>query len=991
MKKLLLSFSSKCLLAALAFVSIGAGAQTYSDLDATITWTVGNEEEGTVSDDAAAAVSSTSFSYGSDLSASVLTSSTLNGKFGEELLSNDMATWLPGTSNAGNSVDDMIEFSVKLKKGLTFTPTSVSYKAVKNGTDGATYSWSYTLDEVESDITDVDATTVRRDRNKDEDKAVGLDHTENISAESGARLFTFRIYISKCANNKKLSFSNIVINGKINGTKEVRSFTDFKVDFRSNPYTVSQPESGLPSSVSISGSYHDAQHGYQNTTVVVPVDGPVKFTIGACSYGSAATIKNAAGDVLATLDTKSPGCDGTTGTDKYVTWTYNVEEEETLTIDLGSYCPYFYAEACELLPDYKVVYYNTDGSVIGSEVVQGGSALAYAYSESDVTVASGKAFRGWFNSDKSTGSKVAEGTSVQANLNLYAKATTIETVSKTARFIYDLTKANFYDEDHEAISMEGGSFHDTTHGWAFSKGGSISIPVAGKAIVNISNCVYSKATATVTDANENVLASFNTIAESDGTDATIKYDGDETTLKVTFDSTAYVHKVQVFNVVDFVTVDESGYYVIPANDVNSFLLTLASVNAEGNAKIFLPDGTYDMGETVLTAISGSNISIVGQSMDNTIIVNSPLVENEGIGTTATFFITGSNTYFQDLTIQNALDYYSSGSAGRAVCIQDKGTKTICKNVKMLSYQDTYYSNNNTGKYYWEDSEIHGTVDYICGGGDAYFNRCLLVNESRQKDSKYGDDVIAAPYTDGSEWGYVFNNCTVENLAAGFSWARAWGGKPRTAFINTTLNQPNEISSTRYQLAGMNVVADKFVEYNTVDADGNVVSPASNICKFTKDSNTNEMETILTADEAAAYSLDKVFTDWTPAADAKQADIAVSLTDGVLNFTSDASYFAIFKNGEFVEIVTDKTYNLNGEDADAYTVRAANGRGGFGKAVKAGEDTAAVQDIDAADAEVVSTTIYSLSGARLASLQRGINIVVRTLSNGTTQAARVIVK
>ena len=95
MKKLLLGFSSKCLLAALAFVSIGAGAQTYSDLDATITWTVGNEEEGTVSDDAAAAVSSTSFSYGSDLSASVLTSSTLNGKFGEELLSNDMATWQP--------------------------------------------------------------------------------------------------------------------------------------------------------------------------------------------------------------------------------------------------------------------------------------------------------------------------------------------------------------------------------------------------------------------------------------------------------------------------------------------------------------------------------------------------------------------------------------------------------------------------------------------------------------------------------------------------------------------------------------------------------------------------------------------------------------------------------------------------------------------------------------------------------------------------------
>ncbi len=663
-------------------------------------------------------------------------------------------------------------------------------------------------------------------------------------------------------------------------------------------------------------------------------------------------------------------------------------------------------------PDFTLSYYDADGvTLLGTQLVEQDAEISdFAYTSANVTVASGKAFRGWSVATVSGKKKYSTSDVITADATLYALVTDIETANQTSRYEFDLNNQYFYNEDHEAFSVNDESickFHDTTHGWTIGAAGKITLLMGGKGYgyVKLGLCQYSsEGTISLVSPSGTTVASVDAKAAKDGVPAILMNDSEESgEYTLEFTAGAYLHDVTIVNMTDSPYEQVGSWYVVKAGDVNALFSTLEIVNAKNAASdaepsyIFLPDGTYDMGETVLTAISGSNISIVGQSMDNTIIVNSPLVENEGIGTTATFLITGSNTYFQDLTIQNALDYYSSGSAGRAVCIQDKGNKTICKNVKMLSYQDTYYSNNGSGKFYWEDSEIHGTVDYICGGGDVYFNRCLLVNESRKADSKYGDDVIAAPFTDGSEWGYVFNHCTVENLAAGFSWARAWGGKPRVAFLNTTLNQPSEISSSRFQLAGMNVAADKFVEYNSLDTDGNVVSPASNVSKFTlsdKQGNiiaTNEMETILTADEAAAYSLDKVFTDWAPDADAKQADIAVSLADGVLNFTSDASYFAIFKNGEFVEIVTAKTYNLNGDDADAYTVRAANGRGGFGKAVKAGEDTAAIHDIDSADAEVISTAIYSLSGTKLASLQRGINIVVRTLSNGATQAARVIVK
>ena len=73
-----------------------------------------------------------------------------------------------------------------------------------------------------------------------------------------------------------------------------RTFVDFKIEFRDNPYTVLLPENGeLPAGVKVEGtSYNGGQHGIFGGKITVPVDGPVKFTIGACQYsGSPISIK----------------------------------------------------------------------------------------------------------------------------------------------------------------------------------------------------------------------------------------------------------------------------------------------------------------------------------------------------------------------------------------------------------------------------------------------------------------------------------------------------------------------------------------------------------------------------------------------------------------------------------------------------------------------------------------------------------------------------
>lgn len=936
MKKL--SFLA-CVLAA----AMTLQAQSLDNVQGTFSWLVGNETDANVADAVAEAVQETRVNVGTDLTTGTKSDYAANS-------GNTMVTYLPGTSNPGAVATDMIEYSVKLKKGFTLTLSEVSYDAIKDGTDNAYYSWSYVVDGVESAITEVSKDNLLRNNNSNSSTAQ-LRHTEAITATAG-RTVAFRVYVSNFANNKKFALSNIQIKGTVSGEPVVRTFQDFTLNLRDQTSI-----NNLPAGVTLMNEpgYNGGQHGYMNPIFQVVVDGPVRFKIGGCGYSNTDCTIYDGETLLATLDVKTAGCDNSTGFDHYVTYVYNSETPTTLTINGAQYCPFIIAEACDLIPLCYVTYYDVDGkTILRKDTVEGNSALTYTVPDSLVTVPEGYAFRGWFNATQSTAVKVAEGTAIQQDLALYAKATPIEVVTPTARFIYDLTKANFYVEDHECITITGGSWHDVQHGWAFGNGGTIKLPVAGKALITIGNCKYSNeaAYALVTDANGAQIDSFAVKVETDGDEHVIRYNGEATELTFTFSGTTYVHKVTVYNVVDFVQYDETtGYYIIPAGDANSFLLALTEANGTGNRKIFLPNGLYDLGELVLTTISGDNISIIGESMDNTIIRNAPSVEIEGIGTTATLLNTSTGLYLQDLTLQNALDYYSSGSAGRAVCLQDKGLQTICKNVRMLSYQDTYYS-NRAGEFYWEDGEIHGTVDYLCGDGNVVMNRMLFVNESRSKSGKSGSDVICAPNCTATtparvNWGYVFLDCAVRSNSNDFTYARSWGGESKAAFIRTTILD-GSLNDSRFTVAGMNNAANSFKEYGTKDSTGTVICPSSKIINFTHNSGNNEFETILSTDEAAQYTVANIFGEWAPDQIAGQSyPTGVTLADGNLSWTGDAQAFLVNVDGEQQLIAGAGSLSVD-TNAKNITVRAANGRGGFGHALKPGETHDGLNNIQSAD-------------------------------------------
>ena len=663
-------------------------------------------------------------------------------------------------------------------------------------------------------------------------------------------------------------------------------------------------------------------------------------------------------------------------------------------------------------PDFTLTYYNIDGTTaIGTQKVEQDAKIGAFKKEAEekVTVADGKKFRGWAPSQKQDEKKYTTSSVITSDAKLYAVVTDIETANTTARYDFNLQKEGFCAEDHEAFCVEGnGKWHDTTHGWAFSAGDKIKVLMGGKGYIKLTLCQFSTTgDITLTDPKGTVIASVDAKASKDGLSAILQNTSTESgEYTLTFAAGAYLHSLSIVNMTDPAYAQEGNWYTVKAGDANSFLTTLEIVNAANAATdaprsyIFLPNGTYDLGDRCLTQISGNNISIIGENMDNTIIVNKPAVENEGIGTTATLLNLSNNLYLQDLTLKDALDYYKTGSAGRAVCLQDRGTQTICKNVKMLSYQDTYYSNepNGKGQFYFEDSEIHGTVDYVCGGGDVYFNRVLFVNESRKEGEKNGEDVIAAPNSK-SEWGYIFKDCTIENKAKAFSLGRSWNNITRLTWLNTTVNQKDEILNDDKKFAYFTInamgdaMADKFRLDVLKDAEGNVFSPAEKKVVFKASDGKvlkDEENIILTADEAAAYTLENVFGEWEPAKlAAQQTAGAATEVDGKLSWTGDAQMYIVLKDGEFFALTSEKSLDLEGATGK-FTVRAANQMGGFGEVTSV---ATGIKDIHAAteNGAAVKTAIFSVSGTQQSRLQKGINIVVKTLADGSKEATKMVVK
>lgn len=465
-------------------------------------------------------------------------------------------------------------------------------------------------------------------------------------------------------------------------------------------------------------------------------------------------------------------------------------------------------------------------------------------------------------------------------------------------------------------------------------------------------------------------------------------------------------------------------FIVPNDGSFSDALAAAAKRTDTNKRfrIFIKQGDYKIPADENSMVKGNdgkeypsattylntpNVSIIGESNENTSITNTvPAVECdngfgkanvlEGIGKGDVLSLESGavNTYFQDIKMYSSM----GDKKGRDIVLNDKSNKTICKNVNLWAYQDTYVSNNQKGRFYFEGGILRGNTDFLCGKGDVYYNNVDLL--------MCGTGYLAVP-SQPTQYGYIFKDCTIKDgsdtgINGKYKLGRPWGkGTPIALFIDTKM----EVIPTA---AGWDEMSGgypkRFAEYNSTTATGSAVDLSGRKqvydaydANYTNRRNETAGSPVLTAEEAASYSIETVMggdDDWDPTAATEQASAPsnVKLNGTTLAWDNNdyALLWAVCKNGKVVDFTIKPTYLV--DDASAtWSVRAANEMGGLSEATAAVLGTGIHNIASATDAAAIKTAIYAADGTQLSNLQKGINIIVKTLADGSKKTSKVIVK
>ena len=431
-------------------------------------------------------------------------------------------------------------------------------------------------------------------------------------------------------------------------------------------------------------------------------------------------------------------------------------------------------------------------------------------------------------------------------------------------------------------------------------------------------------------------------------------------------------------------------------DFKAAIAAAQAAQASGNRfYIFFPDGEYNIGENTgdanqMTTISIPRLSLIGQS-SNVLVYNQSI--QEAINTTATMYFTSSSSdnYMQDIILRNKMDFRTGTLKGRGIALWDQGNKNIYKNVKLQSNQDTYYS-GNVIRSYFENCDIHGTVDFLCGGGDIFFNECLIYLEERS------GNVITAPST-STDWGYVFNNCTIDGFPVnnnGYRLGRPWSNAPKAVFLNTTMKV---LPVSAGWGDPMNVVPAVFAEYNSMTTNGAAIDLSGRRTTYTKDATTVVLNPVLSAEQAASYTIENVLggTDtWQPKLYTDQAAAPVIAGDErVISWTNNdyVLCWAVFRNNQFVKFVTTNSYTIPEEttSGSTYTVKAANEMGGLSQSSNPYEYVKTGIFTQPENTALIDRKFYSAEGKQIINLTgySGFIIVRSVYADGSVITDKIL--
>lgn len=203
---------------------------------------------------------------------------------------------------------------------------------------------------------------------------------------------------------------------------------------------------------------------------------------------------------------------------------------------------------------------------------------------------------------------------------------------------------------------------------------------------------------------------------------------------------------------------------VPANNTTRRVITIKA-------------GTYREIVTIPSNKPYVTLQGLGSSASQTVIVNNRSNAG-GYGTSgsATVFVQAKDFIATNLTISN--DY---GVGSQAVAANVNADRAIFRNVRFLGNQDTLLV--NSGRQYYVNSYVEGTVDFIFGGASAVFNASSIY-EKRST----GGPITAANTASTQTYGILFYKSTITGATNNTTQlGRPWGPAAQVVYRECNLS------------------------------------------------------------------------------------------------------------------------------------------------------------------------------------------------------------
>lgn len=431
----------------------------------------------------------------------------------------------------------------------------------------------------------------------------------------------------------------------------------------------------------------------------------------------------------------------------------------------------------------------------------------------------------------------------------------------------------------------------------------------------------------------------------------------------------------------------------------------------GNGKS--ADGTVKYDDCRIISVNKPNVHLIGQDVDKVIIASDRQDGGDknnwqkpwyhvNAGATIEVQSGADGFLLSGVTVDNENWTKDCKAGPQALCLNTDADRIVFDGVRARSYQDTYKTNGTFKRAFWNNSTIEGSVDFIYGNGDVWFeNTTLDINRDK------GGWIVAPNHEKETRWGYVFNNTTITTHYASdpstysISFGRPWHEFPKTVFLHTVMELTPIAGYWSETMGGLPAlwaiydIRDKNgnqLPDDLADENGNKVHKDASIKDYYYMDNgtkvTGESKNWLSPSDIASYTVENVMAGdgtgnastgvWNPLlAVEKTAAPAVKVNGNVATWDADgfAICYVVTVNGKPQAFVTEPVFT--GNEGDVVTVQSANEYGilsPMSETVTLGSATDVISIETSGNAHGnANGNMYNVAGQRVSRSTKGILI------------------